>query len=270
MTHMFDLGYELVLYGLAVGLISGAIAGTLSGLAGIGGGLIYVPVFYVTMPAAQENLSIQIMASLIAVALTGFFSARAHWRLGHLNAHALKRLLPGLIIGAAMGLWSTLKIPEAMILLTLAVLDAWIAWDYGQEKVSKRDLSIGYISGVVGYISGALGIGGGTMIVPLLRRSLTLREAIGTSAACGMAMALGAVLFNLLLEPVWIEQVSEQSLFLIGALAGIGVIIPRTSGWSAKLHVILSEGTLQMILKGVFISLSALLLLAGVISLQST
>lgn len=264
---MFDISYEMILYGLAVGLIAGAMAGTLAGLAGIGGGLIYVPVFYITMPGDQENLSIHVMASLIAVALTGFFSARAHWRLDHLNAHALRLLLPGLIIGAAIGLWSTLKIPEAMILLSLAVLDAWIAWDYGRDQVLKRDVPITALSGPIGYISGALGIGGGTMIVPLLRRSLPLREAIGTSAACGMLMALAAVLFNLSLERAWVELLSGRSLFLISALAGIGIMIPRTSGWSAKLHATMPERTMQLILKGIFITLSAMLFLAGGISL---
>jgi len=266
---MFDLSYELILYGLAVGLVAGSLAGTLAGLAGVGGGLIYVPIFYLTIPGNQENLSIHIMASLIAVALTGFFSARAHWRLGHLNRPAFKLLLPGLMIGAAVGLWSTLKIPEAMILFSLAMLDAWIAWDYGRDQTIKRDMPLTFLSGPIGYISGALGIGGGTMLVPLLRRSLPLREAIGTSAACGMAMALAAVIINLLLEPMWIEQISEPALFLLGALAGVGIIIPRTSGWSARLHAMLPEQLMQHILKGVFIVLSASLFVAGVLSIQS-
>lgn len=260
---------QLLLLGLGVGIIAGALAGTLAGLAGVGGGLIYVPVFYLTIPGNQENLSIHIMVSLVAVALTGFFSARAHWRLGHLNRPAFRFLLPGLIIGAAVGLWSTLKIPEAIILFSLAMLDAWIAWDYGRDQTIKRDMPLSLLSGPIGYISGALGIGGGTMLVPLLRRSLSLREAIGTSAACGMAMALAAVMVNLLLEPVWIEQISEPALFLVGALVGIGIMIPQTSGWSARLHAMLPEKLMQKILKGVFMVLSASLFIAGVLSIQS-
>ncbi|MDX8404471.1 MAG: sulfite exporter TauE/SafE family protein [Mariprofundaceae bacterium] len=263
---MEQISYELIqllLFGLAVGLIAGGLAGTLAGLAGIGGGLIYVPMFYLTMPGDQESLSIHVMASLMAVAMTGFFSARAHWRLGHLNRDAFRQLIPGLMIGAVIGLWSTLNIPEAMILFALACLDLWIAWDYGHKQTEKRAVPLASLSGPIGYISGTLGIGGGTMLVPLLRRMVSLREAVGTSAACGMVMALSAVLFNLLLESAWISLLSEQQIFLAGAMSGILVMIPRTANWSARLHQALPELTMQRALKGVFAVLSTLLFLAA-------
>jgi uncharacterized membrane protein YfcA len=267
MSVMDAISYELIIYGLSVGLIGGAMGGTLAGVAGIGGGLIYVPLFYLTMPGNQESLSIHVMASLIAVAMTGIFSARAHWRLGHLNRKVFRKLMPGLIIGAAIGLWSTLKIPEAMILFALASLNAWIAWDYGRRQTEKREVPLISLSAPVGYISGTLGIGGGTMLVPLLRRQVSLREATGTSAACGMVMAFSAVLFNLLFESAWAGLLSEQMLFLAGALAGIVLIIPRTTGWSARLHALLPELSLQRVLKGIFTLLSTALLLSALLSL---
>lgn len=264
---MDTIAYELIVYGLFVGLIGGAIGGLMAGVAGIGGGLIYVPLFYLTMPGNQEGLSIHVMASLAAVAVTSLFSARAPWRLGHLNRSAFRKLIPGLIIGAALGLWSTLKIPEAMILFALASLNAWIAWDYGRRQTETRTVPLTSLSAPIGYISGVLGIGGGTMLVPLLRRQLSLREATGTSAACGMVMAFAAVLFNLLFEPIWVGLLSEQMLFLAGVLAGIVLIIPGTSGWAARLHLLLPELTMQMLLKGVFILLSTGLFLSALFSL---
>jgi uncharacterized membrane protein YfcA len=267
LSAMDLISYELIIYGLLVGLIGGALGGTLAGVAGIGGGLIYVPLFYLTMPGNQEGLSIHVMASLIAVAMTGFFSARAHWRLGHLNRNAFRQLIPGLIIGAAIGLWSTLKIPEAVILFALAFLNAWIAWDYGRRQTEKREAPLTSLSAPIGYISGVLGIGGGTMLVPLLRRLVSLREAIGTSAACGTVMALSAVLFNLLFEPAWIGLLSEQLYFLAAALVGVVLMIPGTTGWSARLHALLPELTMQRVLKGIFTLLSTALLLSALLSL---
>ena len=254
---------ELLLLGLLCGLAGGVIGGTLAGLAGVGGGLIYVPLFYMTMPGDHETLSMHIFGSLVAVAITGFFSARAHWRLGHVQTGVLKQLYPGLIIGAAIGLWSTLQIPEAFILLALAGLDLWVARDFGKQQEIRGNMPLALASGPIGYLSGALGIGGGTMLVPLLRRAVSLREAVGTSAACGMLMAIGAVLFNLLFEPVWQDQISDTLYFLIGAWAGILIIIPMASGWSAWLHASVQEVTMRKTLKTLFYLLAACMILAA-------
>lgn len=258
---------SLIALGIATGLAAGAVAGTMAGLAGVGGGLIYVPVFFMLMPDGESGtLSLEVLGSLVAVFITGFFSARAHWRLGHVERGSLRLLLPGLLIGAGLGLWSTLQIPEALILISMAALDAWIAWDYGREVKSEGIKSIPLVpfSGPVGYISGVLGIGGGTMLVPILRRSLSLREAVGTSAACGMIMAGGAVALNLLFETAWHTLLKEQMMFLGGAWMGILLILPLTSGWAASLHTTLGEAQLRNILKATFILLSMVMFAAAV------
>jgi uncharacterized membrane protein YfcA len=221
------------------------------------------------MPGEQQGLSMHILGSMVAVAITGTFSARAHWRLGHVHKPSLLSLYPGLVIGAAVGLWITLQIPEAVILLALAMLDAWVAYDYGKETSVHKRVPLTAMSGAIGYISGTLGIGGGTMLVPMLRRVVSLREAVGTSAACGMLMAIGAVIFNLILEPVWIELISTQLAFLIGVWIGILLVIPKASGWSAYLHQTLNETSMRLILKGLFYSLSIILFIAATVSLSN-
>ncbi|MDX8406946.1 MAG: TSUP family transporter, partial [Mariprofundaceae bacterium] len=91
-THLL-----LIIYGLAVGLAAGGLGGTLAALAGVGGGLIYVPVFYALMPQADQGMSVQILASMLAIVLTGGFSARSHYRLGHIDMSVSRQLIPGLI-----------------------------------------------------------------------------------------------------------------------------------------------------------------------------
>ncbi len=258
--------YELMFYGLLIGIIAGAMGGTLAGIAGVGGGLIYLPLFYLTMPGAPENVAVQVILSLAAVALTGFFSARAHWRLGHLNQKAFRQLIPGLLIGAVLGLWSALRIPEAAILFSLALLDAWIAWDYGRKTTQNSTVPLAPLSAPIGYISGLLGIGGGTMLVPLLRRTVALREAVGTSAMCGMVMTLVAVGVNLLFESQWRQLLSDQVPFVIGTLIGILIVIPHTSGWAAYLHERLPEQTMRTVLKMLFAVLAVSLFVAGLLA----
>ena len=263
---MPEFDVSLLVYGLTVGLVAGGAGGLLAGLTGIGGGLIYVPVFYALMPGDQETLSPQIMASLVAVFITGLFSTQAHWRLGHVRMPVFRQLIPGLILGAAIGLWSTLHIPEAIALLVLAALNGWVAWDYGRKAAPAGVVSLSAWSGPIGYISGILGIGGGTMLVPLLRRVLPLREAVGTTAMCGAAMSLAAVLLNVSLEHQWAGIMAGRAWFLAGAWLGIAVAIPAATRLAARLHARYPERMLCPALRLLFAGLSTLLFLAAAVA----
>lgn len=266
---MPELDLSLLIYGLIVGLCAGVLAGTIAGLAGLGGGLVYVPVYYALMPGTGDNMALPVFASMVAITITGFFSARAHFRLGHINREALNHLLPGLVIGAAAGLWSTMHLPEALVLLGLAALNAWIAYDYGRDcrrKATQKTIQLSLFSGPIGFVSGALGIGGGTMLVPLLRRFLLLRHAVGTSAVCGVLMATSAALLNLFFESGWYGLLQEQLLFLSATWLGIAVVLPKATGWSAHLHTVTSEPAMRAILKGLFVLLSLGLLIAAIMA----
>jgi len=256
---------DLLLYGLMIGLCAGALAGTLAGLAGVGGGLIYVPVFYAFLPTQGDGMALYIFASMVAIAITSFFSARAHWRLGNVDKAKLGTLLPGLMLGAGLGLWSTLHLPEVLILLALAALDIWVAYDYGRSlrRASHHPPSLTLFSGPIGYASGLLGIGGGTMIVPLLRRHLPLRLAVGTSAACGLIMAIAAVSVNVLAVSDWQALLLAQWPRLAGTWLGVALILPFCSRWSARLHADMDEDSLRIVLKAVFLLLACGLLIAA-------
>jgi len=262
---MSEFDITLLIYGLLLGLGAGMLGGVLAGLAGVGGGLIYAPLFYAFMPTQNSGMALAIFASLLAIVITGFFSARAHWRLQHVDRSRLVKLLPGLIIGAALGLWSTLQIAEFWILLSLALLNAWVAYDYGKavQAMQKETPSLPAFSGPIGYISGFLGIGGGTMLVPLLRRHIDLRHAVGTSAICGAVMAISAISLNLAMEENWHDLIAAHRDFLLAAWLGILLVIPLSSAWAAGLHARIAEHSLRLILKSIFILLSTGLFIAA-------
>jgi len=176
--------------GLLAGLFAGSIGGMLAGLAGLGGGVVYVPILYLLLPGRSIGISLAVMTSLMAVFLTGIFSSCAHWRLHHVDKSLSRNLVPWLGIGAVTGLWLTLRIPETLILAGLAILDLWIAWDLKRRhNWRNQDTGLPAIGISIGFISGTLGIGGGSMLVPVFRRLVSLRHAVGTSALCGTIMA---------------------------------------------------------------------------------
>ncbi len=261
---MDEASLIMLFSGLATGLLAGAIGGTLAGLAGVGGGLIYVPIFYACLPQQASGMPIAVFASLLAIVATGLASTRAHWRLGHIDGAACRRLLPGLILFASLGLMLTLHLPEALILSGLVILDIWLVWDYGRIiKIQPRSISLALASIPIGYISGLLGIGGGTMLVPLLRRSLALRIAVGTSSLCGTAMAFCALLINLLLIDDWLPLLQAPLFFILGSGIGFLIILPQTSTWAARLHARITEADMQYLLRWLFALLAALLALAA-------
>ncbi len=261
-------------YGLVIGLLAGGCGGILAAVAGVGGGLIYVPLFYLLIPLIDDTpvrMALVMFASLVAVAITGLFSARAHWRLGHVDLQVIRLLLPGLWLGAMVGLWSTLQLPEVLVLLALAGLNGWIANDYHgaivEARMTRRHLP--WIALLIGGSSGLLGIGGGTMMVPLLRRLVALRIAVGSSALAGALMALGAVAGNLMLEPAWRTLLISHA-SLLGALwLAILAVLPLSTRWGAKLHVRYSEQQMRWGLRGLFALLAGGYLLALLLRLSS-
>lgn len=263
---MPETAFLQLIYGLLAGLAAGVMGGALAGIAGLGGGLIYVPLFFTLMPGAPAALPV--FASLLAVAVTGLFSLHAHWRLGHVRLAIARQLLPGLVIGSSLGLWTTLRVPEALVLLALALLDAWVAYDFGRKpRILLGQPSLMLASGPIGYFSGMLGIGGGTLLVPLLRRHLPLREAVGTTALCGVVMAAAAVACNILIEPAWHALLSTHLAFLAGAWLGILLAMPKAARWAAGLHGRWPEASMRPVLKALFACLSLLLLLAALVQL---
>lgn len=263
---MSGFGLASALAGFGAGLTGAAVAGVLAGLAGLGGGLIYVPLLYLAMPAsagrADGHLGVEVFASMTAVIVTGFFSARSHWRLHHVDGRTLAQILPGLALGAGIGLWATLQVPQAAILAGLALLDGWIALDYGRARAAASGLSAWARRGLalpIGLIAGALGIGGGTMLAPLLRGALPLRQAVGTASAAGFLMALAAVILNLAAESGWQRELAPHGAFLAGFLIGILVVLPRATAWGAGLHARIEEHVLRAGLRGLFLALACLM-----------
>ncbi len=104
--------------------IGGFGAGILSGLLGIGGGIINVPLLHATGLSIHESVA----TSSFSIIFTASSGALKHAILGNVDFHALLFLVPGLVVGAQIGAWlarkmesKRLKIVFSLVVIALAL-----------------------------------------------------------------------------------------------------------------------------------------------------
>ncbi len=185
-------------------MLTGMLAGLTAGLFGLGGGLVSVPALLILFNwlgvSNAEKVPMAIATSLAVISLTAISSALTHKQQGNVSMAALKKLLPGLVLGAMLGAYLVSIIPAFWLLIGFAMLMFYVSinmWFGSQQLRVQRGNANGLaIWGLaIGSSSSLLGIGGGTFTVPLLRKKgFSLAQAIGTSAACGLPIAWMATL----------------------------------------------------------------------------
>jgi len=81
-------------------LITGTFTGFLSGMMGIGGGTIMIPVMVILTGFTQHVAQ---GTSLLVMVPTGAIGAFTHWKMGNVEQRILWCLIPGIIIGTYLG-----------------------------------------------------------------------------------------------------------------------------------------------------------------------
>lgn len=182
-------------------MLLGGFAGVLAGLLGVGGGLIIVPVLAGIFASqnfpAQSLMQIAIGSSLATIMVTSLSSLRAHHQRGGVRWPLMLQLTVGIIFGAWLGAAVAHLMPSDALATLFGVFELLVAaqlWfgtssaAHQQLPARSRNLAAG---GVIGAVSAILGIGGGTLTVPYLTwHNVPMREAVGTSAACGFPIAV--------------------------------------------------------------------------------
>ncbi len=190
---------------LAAYLGTGAIAGLMAGLLGVGGGVIVVPalvwLFTKAGFAPEWIFHLAVGTSLTILIGTGSASAYSHHRRGAVRWDLVRILVPGLVIGAWLGSAAAGLLDETWLRrifgLFLLYVGANMLWKPTQGTAGELPGAMAMrLAGTgIGTISALLGIGGGVMTVPFLSRSgLDMRHAVASSAACGPPIALAGAL----------------------------------------------------------------------------
>jgi uncharacterized membrane protein YfcA len=190
------LGADLPLF-----LMLGMAAGLLAGLLGVGGGLILVPALLWVFqsrgidPAVIVHLAVG--TSLTAIIGTSLASIHAHQRRRAVRWPLVRVLAPGIFLGAWIGAMLADLLPALWLQRVVGCFAILVGLQLAfqprvrphRELPGRAGMTLGGIA--IGTVSAVVGIGGGSLTVPFLHwNNIPLRNAVATSSACGLPIAL--------------------------------------------------------------------------------
>jgi uncharacterized membrane protein YfcA len=180
--------------------------GFLSGLFGIGGGGVIVPVLYELFRLLEVpsgiRMQLAVGTSLAVIVPTSLRSLAAHRARGAVDAALVRRLAPTVVVGVLAGILIARNAPGELFKAVWVGFSALMVakltlgredWRLGPDIPASKGVEAYGI--VVGFLSTLLSIGGGAFVSGLMTfygRPIT--QAVGTSSAFGPIIAVPGTL----------------------------------------------------------------------------
>jgi uncharacterized membrane protein YfcA len=225
----------------------GGTAGVLAGLLGVGGGVVVVPALALLFSAqnmpAGFVLHLALGTSLASIVFTSISSLRAHHERGAVDWQVFRRVTPGILVGTSLGSWLAARLSSGLLRGFFVAFLFYVALQMlldVKPKPSRQLPGAGGMLGagsLIGGVSSLVGIGGGSMSVPfLVWCNLSLRDAIGTSAAIGFPIALAGAM-GYVANGLAVKVLPPHSLGFVylPALLGIAATSMLTAPFGARL-----------------------------------
>lgn len=247
---------DIILYCAPFGILSGLV----SGLLGVGGGILIVPflawVFTHHGMPAETIMQTAVATSLTTIIVTASSAVLAQHRRGAIDWTIVKTLTPGIAIGAWFGadLAHFLSSEVLAFVFGLFLLINGSRMMINTKPKSHRQLpspfSLGIVGAVIGSLSTLLGIGGGSITVPYMAwNNIDMKRAVALGSACGLPIAIfGALSFIVI--GFQATNLPAGNIGYINIPAFIGISL--TSLFAATLGVHLAHALPTKILKKAF------------------
>lgn len=251
-------------------IFCGILSGLFSGLLGIGGGLVIVPLLILVFEhtaqiPAHHIMHVVVATSLSASIFTSFSSAYAQtkrqcvlWDIARIMSPFI---ILGTLIGASLANLFSANFMRWILLIFLFFVATQMFFELYPKQTTKHFSNRAYriTAFLIGTFSSFVGLAGGSIFVPFLRYTTgDLRKAIGTSSALAWSLALAGGVGYLIsgwhvtdLPSTTVGYIHIQALFCIAL----------TSMFIAPLGVRLSHALPVQLLKKLF----ALLLYASAV-----
>lgn len=253
-------------------LALGAIVGFFAGLLGVGGGGIMVPLLTTLFAAqgfpTQHVVHLALGTSMFAIVLTSIASLRAHHAHGAVKWDIVKHITPGILVGTFAGTFIASRVPTVPLALFFVCFMGYVSLQMllNVKPQPSRALpgtpALAGVGAIIGLISALVAIGGGSLSVPFMTWcNVRMQNAIGTSAAIGLPIAVAGAI-GYLLNGWRVPGLPECSLgyLYLPAMVSISAVSSFTAPVGAKLAHRLPVATLKKVFAGVLMLLSAKML----------
>lgn len=243
---------------------TGAIAGLLGGLLGIGGGIILVPIFVFFFGFTQHKAH---GTSLLVLACLSFVGMLGYWGHGLVDWRIAVCIMAGSIVGALIGGMLVKVIKSRMLRTIFCIVLGFVSLrmilsGFGINLFSAhighsehgflRQLIIYVSTGLLtGVLSAILGVGGGLIVVPALVVGLGIPQHV----AQGISLT---VMFPTAVTGAMMHIKMGNTDMRVGKWAGLGAALTTLIG--LNLASSLKSDTLQLIF-GLFMAAMAVLLI---------
>jgi uncharacterized protein len=237
--------------------VVGAVAGALSGLFGVGGGIVIVPGLVLLASLAQRRAHATSLAAIVPIAVAG---AAGYALEDAVDWPAAALLVAGAAAGTFAGTHFLRRLPDRAlrVIFALFMVGAAIALPLEVTGAAQRSdltilagaglLGVGVVAGV---LAGLLGVGGGIVMVPALVLLLALPQPVakGTSLVVIIPTALVATIRNV--------RAGDADLGLAASAGMTGVLF----GFAASLVSVRLDPLLSALLFGALLVAMAIRLL---------
>lgn len=271
---------EFFLWTILPLVFAGVLAGLLSGIFSVGGGVIIVPVLYHIFIAQGASLDIALHTalgtSLATITLTQARAAREHHRRGSFDVLIWRRWAVAIVLGTIVGgviagvmsgavlafIFGTGMLVFAAILYHHARIDGMADRELPPARWSIHSPITYLVSFLSGVFSALTGVGGGTVNVSALALMfrVPMHKAIGVSAALGVLIGLCGTLTFMAIGSGKADTLAH-SVGFVHLPAAFAVVV--FSLWMVPVGVAISHKASQRQLKGFF----ALLLVLSAVNM---
>ena len=221
-------------------VLVGLVAGFLSGLFGVGGGILIVPALVLLLGFTQRLAHGTSLAAVLPIAVASLTSYaledKVDWKVGAL-------LAVGAVAGAVIGTHILHRLPHDMLAIIFAVLLVATAvrllFDHS-DAGGRGDLhpltiiSLVIVGLITGVLAGLLGVGGGIFVVPAMVVGYGIPAAVAKGTSLAMIVPTSIV-------GTWRNRANHNVGLRVAVVLGLAGVVSAFIG--GKISVGMSERT---------------------------